>query len=138
MEGDRVPLVQQVLQVVLVPSKALSHNVNTVALRPYLPHLAQLSMIGPPPLGAHNGGVYVVSEAVSDDHGVLPHGDHNGGVYVGEVGGDEQSVASLAVRHWSVVMKTGLVFLLLSVCEFIIVLLFLVSINTLEHFILDC
>ena len=78
-------------------------------------------MIGPPPHGAHNGGVYVVGEAVSDDHGVLPHGDHNGGVYVvseavsdehgvlppgdhnggvyvSEAGRDEQSAASLAVR----------------------------------------
>ena len=77
---------------------------------------AQLSIIGPPPHGAHNGGVYVVSEAVSDDHivllhsdhnggvfvvseavsdeyGVLPHGDHNGGVYVvSEAGRDEHSV----------------------------------------------
>ena len=39
VEGDRVPLVQQVLQVVLVPNQALFHNVNTVDFRPYLPHL---------------------------------------------------------------------------------------------------
>ena len=46
-------------------------------------------MVGPPPLGANNGGVYVVS----DDHGVLPHGDHNGGVYVvSEAVSDEYGV----------------------------------------------
>ena len=54
---------------------------------------AQLSMIEPPPLGAHNGGVYVVSEAVSDDHIVLPHSDHNGGVFVvSEAVSDEYAV----------------------------------------------
>ena len=44
------------------------------------------------------------------------------------------------VEFWvrSVVMRTGLVYLLLSVCEFIIVLLLLVSIKTLEHFLSDC
>ncbi len=54
---------------------------------------AQLSIIGPPPHGAHNGGVYVVSEAVSDDRVVLLHGDHNGGVFVvSEAVSDEYGV----------------------------------------------
>ena len=39
VEGDRVPLVQQTLQDVRIPSQALSQNVHTVALRPYLSHL---------------------------------------------------------------------------------------------------
>ena len=33
VEGDRVPLIQQVFQDVPVPSQALSQNVNAVALR---------------------------------------------------------------------------------------------------------
>ena len=39
VEGDRVPLVHQTLQDVRIPSQALSQNVHTVALRPYLSHL---------------------------------------------------------------------------------------------------
>ena len=38
----------------------------------------------------------------------------------------------------SVVKRTGLVYLLLSVCEYIMMLLLLVSINTLEQLISDC
>ena len=45
------------------------------------------------PHSAHNGGVFVVSEAVSDEYAVLLPGDHNGGVYVvSEAGRDEHSV----------------------------------------------
>ncbi len=38
----------------------------------------------------------------------------------------------------SVVMRTVLVYLLLNVCEYIVMLLLLVSINTLEQLISDC
>ena len=94
LEGDRVPLVQQTIQDVRIPSQALSQNVHTVALRPYLSH--PLSIIGPPPHGALNGGVFVVSEAVSDEYAVLLPGDHNGGVYVvSQAGRDEHSVLHL-------------------------------------------
>ena len=43
---------------------------------------AQLSIIGPPPHDALIGGVFVVSEAVSDEYAMLLPSDHNGGVYV--------------------------------------------------------
>ena len=57
---------------------------------------AQLSIVGPLPHAGHNGGVFVVSEAVSDEYAVLLLGDHNGGVHVvSQAGRDEHSVLPL-------------------------------------------
>jgi len=48
------------------------------------------------PHSAHNGGVFVVSEAVSDEYDVLLPSDHNGDVYVvSQAGKDVHSVLPL-------------------------------------------